>query len=183
MVTFHWTVPADFQLGDHEIVMTAPSGTVAQTFAISQVGQTSSAAAPTSLSIRIGWAGPNYTFYGFGFVPGESVTAQISSDAVNLSPQTADSTGMVTFLWTAPADFQPGTHQIAMTAASGTITQTFTISTGASASTVPVANAGSGVVAPTGGTTAYLPILPIAVFLLVGTGLAGLLRRTSKNSQ
>lgn len=138
---------------------------------------------PGTRSINIVQTGQNYTFYGLGFVPGEQVSAYISSDVVGLDPQVADATGMVTFQWTAPAIFVPGEHEIVMTATSGSITQTFVVSASASASTgTPSAIVGSaGAVVPTGGTASpYHSLLPIAVFLLVAFFVVASLRRTTK---
>ena len=161
-------------------VSTSPSP--AATGTTTTVGPTS-ILVPGTRSINIVQTGQNYTFYGLGFVPGEQVSAYISSDVVGLDPQVADATGMVTFQWTAPAIFVPGEHEIVMTATSGSITQTFVVSASASASTgTPSAIVGSaGAVVPTGGTASpYHSLLPIAVFLLVAFFVVASLRRTTK---
>jgi len=109
-----------------------------------------------------------------GFVPGEQVSGQILSDAVNLPAQTANGQGVVVFQWTAPVGFQPGTHQIVMTAPSGTVTQTFTVSGTATTNT---ANGGSGASVSTGGTADHSALISIAVLLLAAATVAGVLRR------
>jgi len=114
-------------------------------------------------AVKVDVSGRTYTFVGTGFDPGEQVLAQVKSDTVNLPVQVADPSGTVTFIWTVPDGFPAGTHQILMTAASGTASAEFT---------VPSSSSG-GTNAPTGGTSANtLSLLALAaLFMLAGLAI------------
>jgi len=89
----------------------------------------------------------------------------IYSNPIALGQQTADSSGVVVFTWTAPTDFS-GHHQIVMTGVSGQVSAWFDVPVGPSATTATTAQ---GVTAPTGGTTAA----GWRGLLLVSAGLFG----------
>jgi len=124
------------------------------------------AAAPTSQQLTIvvqsAPSGRDFTFTGSGFVPGEQVGAQIHSEAIDLQPAIADPAGQVSFQWSVPEGFSTGAHQIVFTAASGTVTQTFT---------VPATGDLTTVTAPTGGTTTTDPIWLALALLLAAAGV------------
>ena len=84
---------------------------------------------PVKLSVHIssGKTGRDFTFVGSGFAPGEKVSARIQSTPVDLTPQRADSSGNVTFRWTAPSSFAAGTHTITLSGTSGTVSKSFTV--------------------------------------------------------
>ncbi|MCL2482371.1 MAG: Ig-like domain-containing protein [Propionibacteriaceae bacterium] len=78
--------------------------------------------------VRVEQADRQFTFTATGFAPGEMVSAQIHSTTIDLPAQKADTQGSVTFTWTAPADFDGGSHEIVLTAASGSnASYTFTV--------------------------------------------------------
>jgi titin len=64
--------------------------------------------------------GDTITIQGTGFNAAESVSAEIRSDVVKLGTKATSDAGAVTFTWTVPTDFEPGTHQAVVIDAQGT---------------------------------------------------------------
>lgn len=65
--------------------------------------------------------GEQQTATGTGFVPGESVQAEMHSDPLEIGVQTADEQGTISFTWTIPPGTDVGEHTVALT---GTVTPT-----------------------------------------------------------
>jgi hypothetical protein len=80
--------------------------------------------------VSVAQIGNKFTFAGKGFQPGETVTAVITSTPVTLPSQVADSSGKVTFAWSAPSTFAAGAHTITLTGSqSGPVALKFTVRT------------------------------------------------------
>ena len=95
---------------------------------------------------------------GFGFQPGEPVTATLFSTPRSLGTATADAAGTVTYVFTVEADDGLGTHSVSLTGPlSGTVAVSFVVESGAD-----LPNTGGGVSAVAA---------MAAVLLIVGTGL------------
>ncbi|KQS17039.1 Ig-like domain-containing protein [Frigoribacterium sp. Leaf186] len=73
-------------------------------------------------------AGQTQTVLGEGFAAGETVTAVMTSDPVQVGTATADQNGAVSITWAVPLDTTPGTHTITLTGAtSGSTAAQFTV--------------------------------------------------------
>ncbi|WP_162621964.1 LPXTG cell wall anchor domain-containing protein, partial [Microbacterium suaedae] len=110
--------------------------------------------------------GEQQVAYGYGFEPGETVTATQFSDPYAIGEQVADSNGEVVFMWDVPADSENGDHVVELTGAtSGSVEATFEV------------YGSGGDLAATGGDTAATIGALAAAMLLVGAGAWYLLRR------
>ncbi|MCL2316018.1 MAG: Ig-like domain-containing protein, partial [Actinomycetia bacterium] len=135
--------------------------------------------AATTPAVTATRSGATYRFVGTGFAVGESVQAGIDSPAIALPAKTADSTGMVTFTWTAPSGFASGDHTVTlMGAASGGAVTTFTVPAPAATPPPPPGTSPStgpgGLAAATGGGGGGTSPVGLAAFLLAA-GAAGLM--------
>lgn len=115
--------------------------------------------------------GGKITVAGKGFTAGESVTAVVQSEPVDLGKFVVASDGTLSIAWTIPADFATGDHSVIVTLADGsTVTGTFTVAAGA---------AGGGLA--TTGAELPLTILGIALVMLIGGGILVARRRLLAN--
>lgn len=116
--------------------------------------------------------GGKITFAGKGFTAGESVTAVVHSDPVDLGQFVVAADGTLSIGWTIPADFATGGHSIVITLADGTtVTGEFTVAAAAAA--------GGGLA--TTGAELPLTILGIALIMLIGGGILVARRRLIAN--
>ena len=98
------------------------------------------------------------TVNGFGFQPGEPVTATLFSTPRSLGTATADAAGTVTYVFTAEAEDGLGPHSVSLTGPlSGTVAVSFVLESGAD-------------LPNTGGVDSAAAAMA-AVLLIVGTGL------------
>ena len=98
------------------------------------------------------------TVNGFGFQPGEPVTATLFSTPRSLGTATADAAGTVTYVFTVEAEDGLGTHSVRLTGPlSGTVAVSFVVESG-----TDLPETGGGVSAAAA---------MAAVLLIVGTGL------------
>jgi len=77
--------------------------------------------------VTVEQSGRDYTFISTAFTAGTTVSAQIDSMPVYLDPQVVDSSGMVTFHWSAPIDFEAGAHEVRLSTESLGASETFTV--------------------------------------------------------
>ncbi|KTR86116.1 Ig-like domain-containing protein [Leucobacter chromiiresistens] len=117
-----------------QISPAAPDGTLLQVTATDPAGNES-----VSTWVRVG--GPaitlsatevhpsdTLTITGTGFLPEETVSAEVHSQPVSLGSATADAEGTVVFTFAVPADFALGTHTALLTGAqSGQVSAEFTV--------------------------------------------------------
>jgi hypothetical protein len=109
------------------------------------------------------------TVHGFGFQPGEPVTATLFSTPRSLGTATADAAGTVTYVFRVEAEDGLGTHSVSLTGPlSGTVAVSFVVQSG---SDLPDTGVGVGAAA----TTA-------ALLLIAGAGLLVLTIRTRRIS-
>lgn len=117
--------------------------------------------------------GGKITFEGTGFAAGESVSAAVHSDPVELGDFVVAADGTLSIGWTIPADFATGDHSIVITLADGsTVSGTFTVA---------AASAGGGDDLATTGAELPLLVLGIALMMLIGGGILIARRRMASN--
>ena len=139
---------------------------------------------PATATVAVGQSGRTFTFTGSGFVAGESVTATVYSTPVALGSRTADAAGTVVFVWTAPADFPAGAHEVVMTGASGgtgTVRMAFAVPTVTGGTSSTTTTTATGSQSRTGGSVgAGASLMPgglAALALLLGAGAVWARRR------
>jgi len=108
---------------------------------------------------------------GAGFLPGESVTAVMSSETYTIGTKAADANGSVSFTWDLPTGTSAGSHQVTLTGAqSGSVSQTITV-------------ASDGTLATTGSAVSGL-MAGLSLLCLIGGGaglaVASKLRRQTR---
>jgi hypothetical protein len=149
------------------VEVTDPAGNVSETVTI-RVGAIWMRLEKESLT-----RGETQIAYGYGFQPGETVSAVMHSDPVELGTQVADGRGEVRFEVTIPSEVPSGPHAIALSAPfSGEVSAQFIVVDGAA---TPAA---SGPLAWTGENSGIL--LGLAVLLVLVGGGALVVRRGAK---
>lgn len=129
--------------------------------------------------------GGKIAFAGKGFTAGESVTATVHSEPVDLGEFVVAADGTLNIAWTIPADFATGDHSVVITLADGTtVTGEFTVAA------APAGSAGGGDSASgddsadgLAATGAELPllVLGVALLMLIGGGILVARRRVALN--
>ncbi len=71
--------------------------------------------------------GGQITFTGVGFAEGDTVTAVVNSEPVQLGNKTANAQGVVTYDWVVPTDFEAGPHTVTMRSGTTVVSAPFTV--------------------------------------------------------
>ena len=109
--------------------------------------------------------GEEQVAYGYGFEPGETVTATQFSDPYAIGEQVANDSGEVTFTWNVPAGTNDGNHLVELSGeTSGSVDQSFEVYSG-------------GDLSPTGGDLALTLGGIAALMMLAGAGVWFAVRR------
>ena len=127
--------------------------------------------------------GDQITWTSTGWQPGTAVSMVVNSHPVDLGAAIADSLGGLSYTWTVPVDFEPGTHSVTLTgvALAGsltTISGTFDVTALAGAlagltTTVP----GDATLPVTGGSRTWSLVLLASVLVVGGLALSVEARR------
>ena len=152
------TTTSTTEFVDHRCTTTipSPSTTVAPTTSTTTVPVNSGIRATIDDTTAV--VGQVLTVTGFGFQPGEPVTATLFSTPRSLGTATADAAGTVTYVFTVEAEDRLGAHSVSLTGPlSGTVAVSFVVESG---SELP----------HTGGVVSATAAMA-TVMLIVGTGL------------